>query len=105
MRSLKLRRIGATTSRNKENVIPSEVGVDWVCQRAGFEPFSELGHTWRVLAVGPELVNRGLVLRDIAIDLVSILEIEHDHLVHERELQGGKLTEEHFGLSRNWIDG
>jgi geranylgeranyl pyrophosphate synthase len=50
-----------------------------------------------VLAAGPESINLGLVLCDVAVDFVSVLEIEHDDLMDERELQRGELTEEHFG--------
>jgi hypothetical protein len=50
-----------------------------------------------VLTAGPEQVNLSPVLRNLAIDFVSMLMIRHDHLVDERKLQGGKLTEEHFG--------
>jgi hypothetical protein len=75
----------------------SSLNVDRLRELAGLKPLSQLGDTRRVLAAGPESINLGLVLSDIAIDLVSVLEIKHNHLVDERELQCGKLTEEHLG--------
>jgi hypothetical protein len=50
-----------------------------------------------VLAAGPDSINLALVLCGLVIDLVSMIEIEHDHLVDERELQSRKLTKKHFG--------
>jgi hypothetical protein len=85
--------VKSVTQRHRLN----SVGVDRLREFASRKPLSQLGHTRRVLAADPESINLSLVLSDIAIDFVSVLEIKHDHLVDERELQGGKLTEEHLG--------
>jgi hypothetical protein len=59
--------------------------------------FSELGDARRVRTVGAKLIQLGLVLRHILIDLASIFQVERDDLVDQGQFQGGKLTVEHLG--------
>jgi hypothetical protein len=44
-----------------------------------------------------ELIQIGLVSSDVVVDRILMLDIEHDHLVDQSELQGRELALEHLG--------